>query len=265
MVNVNGGSNQGDAHVIMIDGAVIMIDAGEQRDANKVLIPFLQKLGVNEIQHLYLSHPHRDHYRGIRSLLQNNIEIKNFYYNPPPNTVKDCCYRSAHFEKYLELLSSSGTNITVPEKGDMMGLAENVTLEVVHVQKKDIGLDVNDFSIILKLQAGENSVLFTGDLNRKVGSALVGDARMKATILKMPHHGYSTLPPNKFFDTVSPQYVFVPGQRKRWCGERGAQAREWTTRNKIPTWVNGLHGHVTAKFFSTKLAISSEIEDAKCR
>ncbi|MDP6415991.1 MAG: hypothetical protein QGG54_13340, partial [Gammaproteobacteria bacterium] len=45
-----------------------------------------------------------------------------------------------------------------------------------------------------------------------------------------PHHGATGIAPNEFFDQVDPDYVVVPGPKWIWCGERGAQARDWVER-----------------------------------
>jgi beta-lactamase superfamily II metal-dependent hydrolase len=129
----------------------------------------------------------------------------------------------------------------------------------------DANLDVNDLSLIMKWNINGSSVLFPCDLNKKLGGILSNDKRMRADFLKMPHHGAASLAPNAFFDAVDPDYVLVPGPEGTWCGERGLRPREWTMSRKLPTWINGIHGHVKVEFKRDEAVISPEREDGKCK
>ena len=110
----------------------------------------------------------------------------------------------------------------------------------------------------------DTDVLFTGDLNKTVGELLADDPRMQADILKIPHHGGRSLVPNAFYDRVKPDIALVPGPEWVWCGERGVQTRNWVADNKIPTWVNGIDGHVRLSFKGKQLSISPN-RPSQCR
>jgi len=109
------------------------------------------------------------------------------------------------------------------------------------------------------------TVLFPGDLNKKLGGILSKDHRMQSDFLKMPHHGATSLAPNTFFESVDPGYVLVPGPEQVWCGDRGARARKWTIARKVPTWVNGINGNVKVEFKKSETLISPEQADGKCK
>lgn len=70
MVNVNYSAQQGDAHVIKIkNGKTVLIDAGHRNTAGGSLLPFLRKKSISEIDIVFISHPHKDHYGGLDILL----------------------------------------------------------------------------------------------------------------------------------------------------------------------------------------------------
>ena len=55
------------------------------------------------------------------------------------------------------------------------------------------GSDTNDTSIVLKVQYGETSFLFTGDAEREAEQAMLNaGADLSATVLKVGHHGSDT-------------------------------------------------------------------------
>ena len=88
---------------------------------------------------------------------------------------------------------------------------------------------------------------------------------MRSDFLKMPHHGARSIAPNEFFDQVDPAYVLVPGPKWIWCGERGAQARDWVERKQLPVWINGIDGNIKVDFFDDHIVITPEIVSEECK
>ncbi len=107
--------------------------------------------------------------------------------------------------------------------------------------------DINDMSLVMKLTNGATSVLFTGDLNRKLGNYLAEkfSKDLKSTLLKIPHHGATALPGPPFFEAVDPQIAFAPASKQLWADERSEQVRDFVKKWQIPVLVSGSHGHVT--------------------
>jgi len=272
MVNVNAGKLQGDANLIQIGQKTIMIDAGYHSEAKEHLLPYLRGLGIKQIDYFFVSHPHRDHYEGVRTLLENGIKIQKLFLRVPP---KEICDREipwgCNYSDVLNLVdeaNQAGTFVIQPARGDLFDFGASSTIEILHAQEGDLpdqSLDINDLSLIMRWSINGIRVLFTGDLNQKVGALLSQDKRIQARFMKMPHHGAEGLAPNQFFDAVNPGYVLVPGPEWVWCSDRGARARQWTEAKKRPTWVNGLDGTVRVEFFRRYIQISPEFSDKGCR
>ena len=220
MINVNSGKLQGDAHLLTVGNTNVMIDAGYITEARTFVVPYLNELGIKQIDHFFISHPHRDHYEGLVAVLNAGISIKNLYYKIPDPEVKDCCYSKRHFLKFINYAKDRGSKLIQPQTGFKLSLPHESTLEILHAQEgnlPDARFDVNDLSLIMKWKINGNSVLFPGDLNKKLGGILSTDPRMQANFLKMPHHGAASLAPNAFFDAVDPDYVLIPGPEWVWC------------------------------------------------
>jgi len=272
LVNVNATELQGDANLIQTPNSVIMIDGGYYGEAEKHVIPYVTALGIKAIDHFFVSHPHRDHYEGLIALLDAGITVSNLHIRIPPKHICDreipwgCDMKD--IRSFMQKAIDHGISIHHPEVGFLYQVTPNSTLEILHAQEDDLPsdtIDVNDLSLIMKWSINDTTVLFTGDLNRKVGTILSGDPRMRSDFLKMPHHGARSIAPNEFFDQVDPDYVVVPGPKWIWCGERGTQARDWVERKKLPVWINGIDGNIKVDFFDDRIVITPEIDSKECK
>ncbi len=272
MINVNTGELQGDANLLQIGESIIMIDGGYFGEAKKSLIPYLADLGINRVDHFFVSHPHRDHYEGLRALLEANVVVTNLHLRIPPKHICDreipwgC--NMADILKLIDEAKTQGITVHQPVAGLRYHFGSDSSIEILHAQEDDLPtdtIDVNDLSLIMQWSINGTRVLFTGDLNMKVGTVLSDDPRMASSFMKMPHHGATGLAPDGFFDRVNPGYVLVPGPRWVWCGERGARPRQWVERKELPVWVNGIDGHIRIDFFEDHAVITPEHDDADCR
>jgi len=272
LVNVNATELQGDANLVQTPNSVIMIDGGYYGEAEKHVIPYVTALGIKAIDHFFVSHPHRDHYEGLIALLDAGITVSNLHIRIPPKHICDreipwgCNMKD--IRSFLQKAIDHGISIHHPEAGFLYQVTPNSTLEILHAQDDDLPtgtIDVNDLSLIMKWSINDTTVLFTGDLNDKVGAVLSSDPRMRSDFLKMPHHGATGIAPNEFFDRVDPDYVLVPGPKWIWCGERGAQARNWVERKQLPVWINGLDGNIKVDFFDDHIVVTPEIDSKECK
>ena len=272
LVNVNATELQGDANLIQTPNSVIMIDGGYYGEAEKHVIPYVTALGIKAIDHFFVSHPHRDHYEGLIALLDAGITVSNLHIRIPPKHICDreipwgCNMKD--IRSFLQKAIDHGISIHHPEAGFLYQVTPNSTIEILHAQDDDLPtgtIDVNDLSLIMKWSINDTTVLFTGDLNDKVGTVLSSDPRMRSDFLKMPHHGATGIAPNEFFDQVDPDYVLVPGPKWIWCGERGAQARDWVEQKQLPVWINGIDGNIKVDFFDDRIVITPEIDSKECK
>jgi len=268
MLNVNKGKLQGDANLILIGDVVIMIDAGYSSEAKANVLPYLKKMNIRKIDHFFISHPHRDHYEGMAPILDAGIQISNLYYKIPSPEVKDCCYDPKDFQKFIQYAKSHDTKLIRPSTGFELDIG-TAKIEILHAQEgnlPNLNLDVNDLSLIMKLTLENGaSVLFPGDLNKNLGGFLAGDSKFRADFLKMPHHGLAGIAPNAFLDTVDPDFILVPGPKHLWCSERGAQARKWSKKRQIPTWVNGINGNIVVEWKREEVTVIPEITNGECK
>lgn len=256
---------QADANLIYLTNEqVILIDSGQRSDR---LLPRLKDRKVTRIDKIFISHPHKDHYDGIPSLLNGGISLGEVYLNWPPQTTCDseipwgCDLKD--LEQLKAKLATFGITLKSMNPGDVYFKSDVTELKTLYAHDGQIPpvgpTDINDLSVIMSLRHGDTTALFTGDLNKKMGSYLAGlnDPKLRANLLKVPHHGTESLAPDSFFEWVNPQAAFVPAPLSLWQSERSKRPREWFQSHQIPTYVTGEVGAVMIDILPSGYTIKS--------
>jgi competence protein ComEC len=205
---------QGDAALLEFpDGKTMLIDAGPRSarvDAGeRTIVPLLERKGISTIDLLVVTHPHGDHLGGVPALLKH-LEV---------DEVIDCGFpaRSRLFAEYVEGINNERCNHTSVRSGRLLTVFSGARLYVLSPPPEffapgdSLVEDLNNASVVLRLQFGEVSFLFAGDAEAEAEHAMVaryGDF-LKATVLKAGHHGSITSSTTRFLSQVDPEYVIV--------------------------------------------------------
>ncbi len=200
---------QGDAALIRSPaGAQVLIDGGP--DPSQVATK-LAALGVHRLDLLVATHPHADHVAGLPVVLAR-IAV---------GLVVDpgCAGSSPFYADFLRAVHASGVPFRHPRPGAELRIAD-VRLEVLAPDHCWSGTDSdpNNDSVVLRMESGESSVLFTGDAERENQTDMLRDeaAHLTATVLKVPHHGGNTSLP-EFLAAVHARVAIVSvGQPNRY-------------------------------------------------
>ncbi len=263
MINVSPFEHQADSHLIEFpDGQLALIDAADAGDAPGTLLSFFEHRGIRHLDLVILSHFHFDHYNRLRDLISAGITVGRVAYNLPArgNPRIDAelgwGYSREDAESLLRLLEEKRIPHFTPRIGERLlevplGDGTCAALDAVCLYdglNTPVGpTDTNDTSIIVRLSHGRTRALFTGDLNHALGAWLAtGPFDVSADILKLPHHGTAGIAPPEFFERVGARVALVPSPRSLWYSARSKLARDFYAERHIPTFVNGIHGHVTA-------------------
>jgi competence protein ComEC len=106
--------------------------------------------------------------------------------------------------------------------------------------------DVNESSLVLRVDEGRFGALFTGDIGIATESLLLQHpARLRATVLKVPHHGsrYSALP--AFFQAVSPRIALIGAGYGNSFGLPSRDALDGLRNTSCAVYRTDLDGTVT--------------------
>ncbi|NLB42706.1 MAG: MBL fold metallo-hydrolase, partial [Clostridiales bacterium] len=105
----------------------------------------------------------------------------------------------------------------------------------------------NNLSLVILLECGDASVLFTGDIEKGVEYYLSGRMDKQATILKVPHHGSNTSSMDAFLEAVSPERAVIQTGTNMF-GHPNPQTLERLTEHEIAVYRNDLHGAVMLNY-----------------
>jgi competence protein ComEC len=277
MINVTPAQLQADCHLIEFpDDTRVLIDAAEAADAPGVLLAYLQAHKIKRLNLVLLSHFHRDHYGKLLDIINSGIKVDRVALNlPASREIADvekpwgCNWEEV--QSVLRFLADRHIPYFTPRNGERLieikrkGIT--TALDVVCLYDgiaTPIGrTDINDTSMIVRLTHGPTRVLFTGDLNQRLGAWLANsDFDLKADILKVPHHGTEGTAPNEFFAKVGPKIAMVPSPKGLWFSLRSKRIRDYFSEHQIPVYVAGIHGSVTVEMSGGSYVVATEHPEA---
>ena len=188
-----------DAFFLLYDGQCWMIDCADNRWVNRV-VTLMQKLGINKVDKIINSHPHHDHLNGLAAVAAI-AEVDELAVGFAENSTE-------HMVKAMKTCKEKGISVTHFEDGTRLMLGD-VILDIL--MKCDDTAELNDRSAVIRLQYGDRTALFTGDIEtvgQKKLLETVDPSLLKTDVLKYPHHGKSKLVEN-FYNAVNPSFVVV--------------------------------------------------------
>ena len=212
--------------VVFPDGQTMLIDSGYQ-DMGLLIAQNLQRMGVTKLDHLLISHPHTDHYGGafgitvggdrfVETGFMEQIDVGQLYINglnfENDNGHELIMYTCEKYDIPVTVLKPEDTLTIGGVKLEVLW----PVMEAVTSDMTDLTKDVNDTSLVIRMDYGEHSSLFTGDLYvRGEGwllDAIDDVAKLDVDFLKVPHHGRNTSSSEAFVNAVTPELAVFTGR-----------------------------------------------------
>jgi competence protein ComEC len=193
---------QGDSILVKTASKNILIDGGPT-SAGKGVVSALQAYNVSRIDLMVATHPHADHIGGLITVLQSTIEVQDIIYNGYNYTS------ITTFNNWKNLALTH--NLTQASRGQVHAMSPTINFTVLSpTGPTQFSTDLNAQSIVMKLQVGNTSVLFTGDAQSDTEQFLVSSGSdLSSLILKVGHHGSSTSTSQAFLTEVNPTYAVI--------------------------------------------------------
>ena len=203
---------QGDSAVVQFpDGQVMVVDGGrtfgEYDLGRQVVAPYLWDQGIRRINYLVATHPQLDHMGGLVFLMErfnigevwtNGFEREDELYHR---------FKATLHEKGLSELRISRQVAARP-----MGSCEVHYLNPgsVALDRRLAGPSENNQSIVLIISCNPYHYIFTGDIEKEAEQELSGlGSQLKATVIKVPHHGSRGSIEPAFLEAVSPKIAII--------------------------------------------------------
>lgn len=204
-------AGQGDACVIKTnDNHFVLIDGGDKNCGEHTLIPYLEYENIHKLDAVFLSHLHEDHLNGVLELIDKDFRIDTIYISV-----------SAEVSELYDILKKATDDKKIPLKplfdGNELSFGK-VKLSVIASEYMGyVTEDENDNSLILRMDYGKNSILFTGDATKTSEAYLKDNKSIDADILKVGHHGSSGSSGMAFLSAVSPKLAIISvGRNNRY-------------------------------------------------
>nr|HML46856.1 MBL fold metallo-hydrolase [Clostridia bacterium] len=190
---------QADAIFIECDGQTMLVDAGSVATANSV-VQFLKEQGVEKIQYLVGTHPHEGHIGGfIKVLEQFAVESVWTARVDFPSELQEATEEAVQNEGLESLPATLGRTFPL---GD-------ATVTVVGPVGNEYDV-LQNYSVVLRIDHGENSFLLTGDMEAQSELELVDTAsEIDVDVLKVGSHGGIAACTPEFLKAVSPSYAVI--------------------------------------------------------
>lgn len=185
---------QGDSVLVTYKGDSVLIDAGTR--ANGLATAEYVRLYAPVLDYFIITHQHEDHMGGAADVL-DLVKVKNLVLSDI--SVGDKFYSDAIRKAY-----ERGVNIIYLDDAAQFDTG-SIRIEILDV----FGFaytDLNDSSLITRVEAGETSLLVTGDAEFSLEEYILGidPDSLDCDILKVGHHGSSSSTTDKFLHAVSP-------------------------------------------------------------
>ena len=188
---------QGQALLLACGGQTALIDTGLPSTADEV-VAYLHKQGVDELDYVFVTHPHSDHCGGAKKVLEQvGAQVL---------VIPEYLSREAALTTAGDWVGSTDTPIDITAAGREYALGEAV-ITVLHPAAGNGIEDMNDLSLVLKVTYGGTRFLFTGDITEAVEETLLPLGHID--VLQVPHHGSYTSSSAAFLEDLSPDYALI--------------------------------------------------------
>ncbi|KAF3983592.1 MAG: DNA internalization-related competence protein ComEC/Rec2 [Methylococcales symbiont of Hymedesmia sp. n. MRB-2018] len=186
---------QGLSAVVQTKNRLLLFDTGAKFSGqydmgNAVVIPFLKHKALKAIDTLIISHGDNDHIGGMRSILKH-VKVSKLLTSVSEQLVAydaQSCYAGQSW------------------------LWDQVLFEILSPPLNNKLIGKNNNSCVLKISAGENSLLLTGDIEENAEKWLIkhAAAQLSSDVLVAPHHGSKTSSSLDFLEHIQAKFVLIP-------------------------------------------------------
>lgn len=190
---------QGLSILVQSGGQNLIYDGGD-RGASSFVVSYLKQQNIETIDYLIASHYDEDHIAGLVGCL-NAFDVEVVI---GPDDNKD----TQIYQSFLNGVASQGIAVQHPIVGQKynFGTGEFTVLAPASIDASDD----NANSVVIKLQNGENSFIFTGDADSESEfNMCISGLDLSCDVLSVGHHGSATSTSWDFLEKTIPEYAVI--------------------------------------------------------
>jgi len=201
----------GDACLVVFpNGETMLVDSGHDTYAT-VLVENLRRLGVRKLDYVFFSHEHIDHVGGALAEggVFDSIPVGKVFWSgityPGGHNLREGCEKRGITLKGLR----KGAALRIGDvRLELLWPEVYVTQESAKTVRAQ-----NNISAVFRLEYGEHSALFPGDLYIAGEEQLLKSAgdKLDVDLVKICHHGQDTSSNMEFVRQISPKLAIATG------------------------------------------------------
>lgn len=189
-----------DCAYIHLDDADILIDCGTEVSAESI-VNYLKRYGCRSLDAIFISHPDSDHIGGTTKIIEEFSAKEIYCYDTPQELISSDILYSELNNSIIE----NNIHKQYVKAGKEYSYGE---LKFSIISPSYSYDNVNDCSLVIKLNYRGKSILFTGDISSDVETELE-NKDISADVLKVAHHGSAYSSSEEFLKKVSPKISVI--------------------------------------------------------
>lgn len=229
---------QSDCSIVICDNKVMMIDSGSKSSYIKIRGALLA-LGIDKIDYLVVTHPHDDHMGNAADIIKK-YNVENIIM---PKIASENQVDTLTYSDLISSIANHDVNPMTVNVGDKISFGRaNIDFFAPFEQNDNL----NNMSIVLKVNFGETSFLFQGDAENSIEKQLLSsDMDVSADVIKVGHHGSNTSSSEKYLDVVNPSIAVVSCGADNSFKHPNKQTIDLLEKQDVNTYVTAYNGNIT--------------------
>ncbi|MDN5353300.1 MAG: competence protein ComEC [Candidatus Cloacimonadota bacterium] len=184
----------------------ILIDTGSAKTAKKFsnsCLPYLIQKKIKTLDYLVITHAHEDHFGSLPNVF-DKLNVKNF-------VITDEFIKSEVWQDLQTYYINEPKCQQIIIQDTLQFQTDDVKMTILHPDDNYSSDNINNMSIVMRLDYQQLSVLFTGDLEEEGEAYLISKYTdlLDVDFLKAGHHGSKTSSSLEFIQATSPEYAVI--------------------------------------------------------
>lgn len=236
---------QGDSTLIVSPtGKIVLVDTGDTGNQGTIVGAISHATGGDcRIDLLVVSHPHSDHMGSAVPVIRA-CQVAAVLDSGYPHTT-------VGYEKYLKAVEASGARYVKAEPDQDFDLGGGAKITVLapsqpYFKQSDLRSGANPpnaNSVVMRLDHGEFSMLFTGDAEAETEARMMEKgANLKAKVLKTGHHGSRYATSEEFLKAVNPDAATISCGSANKYGHPTQETLDRLKGDKVKVYRTDLQG-----------------------
>ncbi|MCI9064143.1 MAG: hypothetical protein HFJ17_06035 [Clostridia bacterium] len=158
---------------------------------------------------------------------------------------------SDNYKRFVKIIEEKNIKVRVVQAGEKFEIEKDLYFDVLWPDSNSVITDnvLNNNSLVCKLMYKNFSVLFTGDIQKIAENAILQKYQntkvLRATIMKVAHHGSKSSSTEEFLREVNPKIVLIGVGKNNKFGHPNSDALERLIKRGSKVFRTDENGEIT--------------------